>query len=142
MLTPADGEKLEPEEYLAWEAVSDRSGVRYVLQVAADELFTTGNNSSIVFQKAGIIEPKYFISEEELPGSGKPYYWRVRAVDNAFNEGEWSAVRTFYYRGEFNSWFLYSLVIEGVIFSGMIAIWVIRKRRDSARSLEPATESI
>ncbi|MEM2878942.1 MAG: Ig-like domain-containing protein, partial [Candidatus Hadarchaeales archaeon] len=72
----------------SWTAVSDISSpVTYHLQVDNDPDF-----SSPEIDLTGILENTY------TPATGLPeenYSWKVRAVDNAGNEGSWSSVWTF-----------------------------------------------
>jgi hypothetical protein len=80
-----------------WEAVSDDSQqVVYTLQVATGEGFTS---ASLVLVQEGLTSPEYTLTEEEkLAGRSaeEPYYWRVRAVDGASNESDWSEVGQFH----------------------------------------------
>jgi len=81
--------------HFAWGVVEDISGVTYTFQVAADTNFNT-----IILEKAGLTEPEYNLTEEEVEirSSSKesPLYWRVKAVDGAFNESEWTPRGMFY----------------------------------------------
>ena len=76
------------EAHLDWEDVTDPSGVSYTLQIASDIDFDT-----IVLEKTGLINSEYPITiEDGLESTDKenPYYWRVKAIDGAFNESEWT----------------------------------------------------
>jgi hypothetical protein len=76
-----------------WEDVTDPSGVSYTLQVALDVDF-----SSIVLEKEGLpLSECTLTGGEKLESAGqKAYYWRVKAVDGAANEGGWSLASLFY----------------------------------------------
>jgi len=100
---PPEPERISPENEaeteslprFLWSTVTDLSRpVKYDIQIASDEVF-----SDILFEKAGIIKSSYtLVEEEKLKASKKetPYYWRVRAVDGASNEGQWSSTGAFY----------------------------------------------
>ena len=77
-----------------WQEVTDSSGVTYLLQIGADSNFST-----ILLEKEGLTGSEYTLTgEEELKPTGQDiaYYWRVKAIDGAFNESEWSTATSFY----------------------------------------------
>jgi len=92
-LLPGVADTVAAEAYFDWEEVTDPSGVSYTLQVASDADFT-----AIVLEKEGLSHSEYTVTEEEkLESTDKEaYYWRVKAVDGAFNGGEWSPPGLFY----------------------------------------------
>lgn len=127
LLLPEDASKAEAEVYFDWEDVDDPSGVTYTLQITTDADFST-----IVLEKEGLTDSEYFITEEEeLQTTLKeaPYYWRVKAVDGAFNESKWSTPRSLYVGSSFTmpSWALYTLIGVGVVLLGFLAFWVGRR---------------
>jgi len=65
-----------------WPAVTDPSGVSYSLQVDTRPDFTTP-----FINEEGLTSPT-FTSGNLAMGT---YYWRVKAVDGAYNESAWSA---------------------------------------------------
>lgn len=84
----------EARAYFDWEDVEDASGVTYTFQAASDSDFTT-----IVLEEKGLTDSQYTITREmELESTTKeaPYYWRVKAVDGASNESEWTPTGLFY----------------------------------------------
>jgi hypothetical protein len=92
-LLPETGTKAGSETYFEWEPVTDPSGVTYTLQVATDSSF-----SYMVLEETGIQESEYTIPKQSRLNAvapEAPYYWRVRAVDRAYNQGEWSDPATF-----------------------------------------------
>ena len=103
LLSPKDGDKgglfggFTPTQ--KWTEVEDPSGVSYSLVVSRDPDFL-----DVVLEREGLEAPTYALTEEEALSRGK-YYWRVKAVDRAFNESPWSE--------------------EFVVQSGIIPIWVI-----------------
>ena len=80
-----------------WQAVTDISPpITYTIQIATSPDFSA---SSTVLEKTGLTKTGYSITEEEslkLGISEKPYYWRVRAIDGAANEGNWANTEIFY----------------------------------------------
>jgi len=89
MLLPAKVIAIEDmEAHLDWEDVTDPSGVSYTLQIASGIDF-----DAIVLEKKGLIDSEYHITiEDGLESTDKenPYYWRVKAIEDAFNESEWT----------------------------------------------------
>jgi len=127
LLLPTDASEAETEIYFDWGDVDDPSGVTYTLQVAADVDF-----SVIVLQKEGLTYSEYLVpKEEELQSTMKeaPYYWRVKAVDGAFNESQWPTPMSLYVGSSFTlpSWVRYVLIVVGVLLLGFLAFWVGRR---------------
>ena len=127
LLPPADNED-KPTPYFDWEDIED-SGlpVTYTLQIASDTDFT-----SIVLEKKELSESEYTVTEEEeLKPGGKsaPYYWRVKVVDTAANESDWSTPRSFSVASTFSlaKWGLYILIGLGVLVVGLLAFALGRK---------------
>ena len=117
------------EAYFDWEDVTDDSGVSYTLQVASDADFTT-----MVLEREGLSSSEYTVAEEEkLEPSEKetPYYWRVKAVDGAFNESDWTYPISFHIGVSWTSipnWAWYIFDALGALVLGFLGFWV-RKRR-------------
>jgi len=94
---PEMGVKAEQPVLFDWEDVTDPSGVTYTFQIATDADF-----SLLVLEKEGLTSSQYTLTEAEKLASTKkeaPYYWRVKAIDDASNESEWSGTGTFYVGG-------------------------------------------
>jgi len=93
-LLPSDANEAKAEAHFDWEGVDDPSlPVTYRLQVASDKDF-----ASIVLDKK-LSDSEYSLAKEERLAAVKkesPYYWRVRAIDGAANESEWSTAESFY----------------------------------------------
>ena len=68
----------------SWSGVSDPSGITYTLEVADNYDFLSASH---IISKTGLTETSYSI--DIAPGT---YYWRVKAVDGAGNESDWSYV--------------------------------------------------
>ena len=114
--------------YFDWEDVTDPSGITYVFQIASDSDFAT-----IILERKDLTESEYILAKgEKLKATGKetPYYWRVKAVDGAFNESEWTTPRSFYLGFSWTSipaWAIFIWIGLGVVLLAVIGFWV-RKR--------------
>ncbi len=134
--SPDDRDKTEAAAKFDWEDVEDDSGVTYTLQVATKDSFAA---SYIVLEKFGLTESEYEITEEEeLEPSSKesPHYWRVKTVDRAVNESEWSEVGSFYVGSRFTlpetaKKVLIGLGIAGACFLGF---WLGRRTAYAKRA--------
>jgi hypothetical protein len=117
LLSPPKEAKADALTEFQWTPVTDPSGVTYYLEVSHDSAF-----SILLIEKAGLSTPKYQISEADklgTTGQDQPYYWRVRAVDGAFNESAWSPSWTFVVGMTLPSWIWYPIgVIVVVLFFG------------------------
>jgi hypothetical protein len=123
--------------HFEWAPVSDPSGVTYTLEIAEDPKFT-----NIIMSQANIVANYIDITEDSkmLPGRDKPYYWRVKAVDRASNESNWSLVSSFYKGHTFFTivsnmpeWVKWILIILGLALFGFMFFWIghtIRKLRN------------
>lgn len=138
-LEPAATNYADPRARFDWQDVTDPSGVSYSLQISADRDFSTLvlekkglTDSEYTLSKEEEL-PRYSVdvdtpaetesnqdnSTEENHTSVEPrdgsiaYYWRVKAVDGAFNESDWSVPRSFY------------IASRSVLFSGETSyIWI------------------
>lgn len=129
MLLPIDDEKAEAQPIFSWAAVSDPSGLTYTFQLADDASFTT-----LVLEKKGLTTPTYALSKiEKLESTKKeaPYYWRVKAIDGASNEGAWSTPWSFYVGGglslDLPTWARYLLLAVGALIVGVIGFLLGKK---------------
>jgi len=88
-VSPEDGTKMGffggAVPSFQWEKVSDPSGVTYSLQVDTSDDF-----SDPIINKTGLENNKYTVNNNDALPRGE-YYWRVKAVDAAGNESEWSS---------------------------------------------------
>ena len=129
-LLPEMRVKAEQPVHFDWEGVTDDSPpVTYSLQIATSKDFAA---LSIVLEKTGLTESEYTVTEAERlkPASEeKPYYWRIRAIDGASNEGEWAGAGEFYvgFALAMPQWALYALFGLGGLFLFIIGIWVGRR---------------
>lgn len=94
LILPPDTTRGDKVPTLSWSEVKDPSGVTYVLQFSKDATFGV-----LLWQKDGLTTTSYTFTEAETlkPASKKaPYYWRVKAIDGAANESEWSTPFNFF----------------------------------------------
>jgi hypothetical protein len=123
LLVPTPGSR----NYFDWSDVTDESGLTYTLQVATDTSF-----NSVILQKENLTQSEYTLNQAEelvLSKGQSKYEWRVKAIDGAFNESEWTAPEVFY-TGTTPSllpgWLIYTLVGIAVIAVGFVA-FLVRK---------------
>lgn len=134
---PADGDRATKDIHFEWSTVNDPSGVTYTFEVADDAQF-----SNVIMSQANVTANYIDITEDSkmLPGREKPYYWRVKAVDRASNEGMWSMVSSFY-KGHtimtiinnMPDWVKWVLVALGLVLFGFMFFWIghtIKKLRN------------
>jgi len=87
---PGNGETVrESTPTFDWLDVSDPSGVTYALEVAIDAEF-----NSLRIAKYDLTTSSYKPTAAEALADGT-YYWRVRAIDNANNAGDFSPAWSF-----------------------------------------------
>jgi hypothetical protein len=130
LLLPADKCEAAAQAHFNWEDVSDPSGVTYTLQVATNADFT-----DVVSSKKGLTKSEYATAlKEKLEPTKKEvsYYWRVKAVDNASNESEWSTTRAFYVNrhvGAMPAWTKYSLIgLCGMLVVSLLYFYLWKRR--------------
>ena len=94
LLSPASLTQTSGKPTLGWQDVTDPSGITYTLQIAKDATFNI-----LVLQKDGLKQSEYTLTSQEVLGNvsqNTPYYWRVKAIDGANNQSDWSTPFTFY----------------------------------------------
>ena len=128
--SPADLARVEKDINFRWSKVSDPSGVSYVLEIAGDAGF-----ANTLLSTADLTQCIFDLPEDDklLPSRKTPYYWRVRAVDGAFNEGPYSSVGSFYKGYTFSTvvsnmpdWTKYTLIGLGLILVAFMFFWLGR----------------
>ena len=82
-----------------WSAVTDDSGVSYGLQIADNADFVATptipiNPEELVLSPAITNTISWTLPEEQALGYGT-YFWRVKAIDGAQNDSDWSAAFSF-----------------------------------------------
>jgi hypothetical protein len=116
----AKGPKQRRQPTFVWQPVSDPSGLTYTFQIGTDATF-----SNVTLEKPGLTTLNYTLTDiEKLPSttSTSPYYWRVRAVDLASNEGDWSQSIPFSV-SFLPDWAAYSLIVLGSVAAGLGIFW-------------------
>lgn len=125
LLLPEAASTAAARTHFDWEDVTDPSGVSYSLQVASDADFT-----NILLEREGLSLSEYTLATNEKLESTEeeaPYYWRVKAVDGAFNESEWTYPRLFYVGFSWTSipdWIRYILYGLGAVLIVILGLWV------------------
>jgi hypothetical protein len=129
-LTAEGGDNGQTTVRFDWDDVSDDSGVSYDLQIGLDI-----DCSVILVNESGLEASEYTLSEaltEVLAEAGKEaYYWRVKAVDGAGNESQWSYPRLFFVGfspAEAPSWLWYSLGGAVALVLGIVGLWLWKRR--------------
>ena len=127
LVSPTELGKAKADAYFDWESVTDPSGVGYILEVASDADFT-----SVILEKTGLTSSDYEMSKDEKLRSttdDAPYYWRVKAVDSASNESQWSEVGSFYVGFSFKmpAWLIYTLIGIAAVIVAFIAFRLGRR---------------
>jgi len=99
-----------------WSEVTDPSGVSYVLEISREADF-----SSPILQRKDLAENNYTLNETEALDQGS-YYWRVKAIDGAGNESEWTTAQPFTVSGLKLNTFLI-IVAALVVVALLIILW-------------------
>ena len=129
LVAPETGMEVESGAIFDWNDVDDPSGVTYDLEIATSQKFTPG---SVVLHRTALKESGYTLAEEvplKSTKQEKPYYWRVRAIDGASNEGQWTEPRPFYVASTFEltGWVLYTLIGLAGLFILFIGSLLVRR---------------
>jgi hypothetical protein len=111
-----------------WSEVSDTSGVRYNLQIAGSTNATSAAGfAEPVVTVQDIVGTNYTLNATEALPYGT-YYWRVRAVDGAGNDGGWSTARSFR-AGVLPLWaFIVAIVAVAAGIGAAVYFFWIRRR--------------
>ncbi|MFC1864292.1 beta strand repeat-containing protein [Chloroflexota bacterium] len=128
LLQPQAGARQDTQPTLTWTPVTDPSGVIYTMQIATDASFT-----NLVLEKDVLTETQYkLVSAERLPIVSKntPYYWRVKALDLAQNESNWSTPSSFYV-SLLAPWATWTLIGQGALAAILLLVWLGGRRRRS-----------
>ncbi|HEX7364925.1 MAG TPA: IPT/TIG domain-containing protein [Dehalococcoidia bacterium] len=107
-----------------WSAIEDPSGVYYVLEVSPSPDF-----AGTVIRKEGLASTEYTLTSGEALGRGS-YYWRVRAVDWASNQSDWTNSQLFKVGG-FDWWLIIVIIAVISVVGGIIWRFVHVGRKDS-----------
>ncbi|MEE9399664.1 MAG: hypothetical protein V3V23_05280 [Dehalococcoidales bacterium] len=137
-LLPVIGAEVQSPIYLDWKDVDDESiPVTYTLQIAISQNFS---DTSIVLGKEGLTKSQYTINEKEaieLTRHGESYYWKVRAIDSASNEGEWMSTGEFKIAPSFDrsNWAIYTVIGLGGVLLCSVIYWRYTKYKKSKTNM-------
>jgi hypothetical protein len=106
-----------------WSAVEDPSGVYYVLEISSSPDF-----AGTMIRKEGLTATEYTLTSGEALTKGN-YYWRIRAVDGADNQGDWTNGQLFKIGG-FEWWLILVIVVGVIVVIGIIWRFVSVGRQD------------
>jgi hypothetical protein len=69
------------------------------------------------------------MEELKLATQEDPYFWRVKAVDAAFNDSDWSDTGEFFISPPFSfpKWALYLIIGVAAVFLFVIGFWIGRR---------------
>gem|GEM_PF-997341 len=115
--SPEENTRPRQPVVFSWNAVTDPSGVTYILQISQDPNFGT-----LIFQKTGISTNSFKMGNTDIlakTGADEPYYWRVMAVDLADNQGDWSVASSFTIGS--SGWPVWATIVL-ICFGSIIAI--------------------
>ena len=127
-LLPIMGGKATSKARFDWDNVTDPSTpVTYTLQIASDTNFAT-----IVLDKTGLTTSEYTLTEEEKlqPATAETlYFWRVRAIDGAFNASGWTGAGIFHVGAAFalTGPILYVVIGFGYLLVFFLCFWISRR---------------
>ncbi len=116
-----------PNFTFAWAAADDSDGASYVLQIATDHNF-----SLLVLDKTISNGSEYTLSQNDNLTNGN-YNWRVKAIDSAGYESQWSQVSEFEVVSmpthvAVLTWVVLILILAAIVF-GILTAWVNLRRR-------------
>jgi hypothetical protein len=131
LMSPADRNRLgftgNVTPTFQWSGVSDDSGVRYSLQIAASDTVTgTGEFADPVVSITGLVGTNYTLDKTKALSQGT-YYWMVQAVDGAQNEGDWSTAYSFRV-GLLPRWAFIAIIIAAVVLFCALIRALVRRR--------------
>ena len=115
-----------PALKFTWASTGDFTGISYAVQIARDRNF-----SSPALDKKISNRPEYTLAENERLTSGH-YYWRVKAIDAAGQEGQWSQSSDFTIvsmstRVAIFAIVLVVLIIAAIVFGILTAVANLRR---------------
>jgi len=97
-----------------WADVEDPSGVYYILEISPNSNF-----AGTIIRKEGLTASEYTLTEDEALEKGN-YYWRVKAVDGAENQSDWTTGQLFEVGG-INLWMLIIIAVAAIVI--IVIIW-------------------
>ncbi|MCJ7516153.1 MAG: IPT/TIG domain-containing protein [Dehalococcoidia bacterium] len=110
------------EVTFSWSAVEDPSEVYYVLEISPSSDF-----AGTIIRKDSLTATEYTLTGSESLAKGN-YYWRVRAVDGAGNQSDWTNGQLFKIGG-FDWWLILLIAVGVIVIIGIIWRFVSVGRR-------------
>jgi len=111
-----------------WSDIAAQGKITYTLEIA------NGNDfSSPAVLKKGLVDSEYTLSSGDILTIGS-YTWRVMAVDDIGNEGQWTDAEEFEVIPMSNQVLIMSLIIPLVVIGAVVAAVTITWRRYKART--------
>jgi hypothetical protein len=114
----------------SWEDSENGNGITYILQISQEPDF-----NYLLLERKGLHTSSYILGEDEIlasTGEMATYYWRVKALDEAGNESEWSSTTSFVINDlgpAIPLWINFVLYSLGILSLGAIAFWGIKRLR-------------
>lgn len=125
-VTPPGGIKISGHPYFEWGAVIyPYMDVTYEFQIIRNL-----TEPELVIGKTALDGTSYTLDKDEKldkAGLDNPYYWRIRAIDEAGNASPWSEAREFYYGFIWPYWLTWVLVGVGIVIV-IVVIYIFRWR--------------
>jgi hypothetical protein len=127
---PEMGVKAKTPITFAWASVTDNSSpVTYHLQVAYAPDFAA---SSLLLDKTALSKNEYILTEAEelkLAGQESSLFWRIKAIDAALNESDWTGAGQFSIAQpfKFTGLPLYATIGVGVVLIFLFGFWMGRR---------------
>jgi len=106
-----------------WTEVEDPSGVYYILEISP-----SSNFAGTVIRKEGLTVSEYTLTDSEGLTQDN-YYWRVKAVDGADNQSEWTNGQLFKVGG-LNWWLILGIIVAAIVVIVIIWRFVSVSRKD------------
>jgi hypothetical protein len=137
LLSPVDGTRVgfvgKVTPTFKWSNVTDPSGIAsYELQISTNSTNFTAPIVSLSIASENVTSLDdtiaYALPKEHALSAGG-YYWELRAIDGAGNEGNWTAVQSFH-AGRLPLWAFIAIIALIAVGIGALAyFFVIRRRR-------------
>lgn len=129
LVLPESGGRADSEAFFDWEDITDPSGVTYIIEVATDPAFSS---TYLVLQEKGLLASEFTVPTQKRLNAvtpEAPYYWRVRAVDLASNEGEWTEPAAFSVGFGMNlpQSVIYIIIVGAALLLAVFTFWLGRK---------------
>ena len=114
-----------------WRNVTDASGIAsYNLQLSHSPDFASLVVSLSMSENPGLTDDTiaYTLPQEQVLSYGS-YYWRVKAIDAAANEGEWSEAQSFH-AGWLPRWAMSAIAVALLLLITIVSFAIRRRRND------------